>query len=50
MLSPVNRCHRSQHQHHDRTFEDLSVSDGIKSFVYYELLKPNDSITDDRLH
>ena len=32
-LSPVNRCYRSQHQHHGRTFmvrRSCSVSDGIK--------------------
>jgi len=44
-LSPINRC-RPQHQHHGRTFirRSYSVSDGQKGFVYYELLKPGDSI------
>jgi len=50
-LSPVNRCHRPQHQHHGRTFivrRSCSVSGKIKDLVYYELLKPGDSITGDR--
>ena len=35
-LSPVNRCHRSQHQHQDRTFmirRSCSVSGGIKRIL-----------------
>jgi len=49
-LRPVNRCHRLQHQHY-RTFiirKSCSVSGGNqKNLVYYELLKPGDSITGD---
>jgi len=49
MLSPVNRCHRPQHQHHGWTFiVRRSVSGGTKRLVY-ELLKPGDSITGYRL-
>ena len=51
-LSPVNRCHRPQHQHHGRTFmirKSCSVSGGTKRVLFdYELLKPGDSITGDR--
>ena len=50
-LSPVNRYHRSQHQHHGRKFivqRSCFVSSGIKRDFYYELLKPGDSIMGDR--
>jgi len=51
-LSLVNRCHRSQHQHHGRTFIGSKIMLCIwwdqKGLVYYELLKPGDSITGDR--
>ena len=36
-LSPVNRCHRPQHQHHSRTFmvrRSCSVSDRIKRVLF----------------
>jgi len=36
-LSPVNRCHRSQHQYHGRTFvvrRSCSVSDGTKRVLF----------------
>jgi len=37
-LSPVNRCHRSQQQHHGRTFivvrRSCSVSDGTKRVLF----------------
>ena len=52
MLSPVNHCNRAQHQHHGRTFMGRRIILCIwwdqKSLVYYELLKPGDSITGDR--
>ena len=53
MLSPVNRCYRPQHQHHNRTFMVrnrtfmLCIWWNQKDLVYYELLKPGDSITGD---
>ena len=50
-LSPVNRCHRSQHQHHGRAFIEnhvLYLVEPQKDLVYYELLKPGDSITGNR--
>jgi len=51
-ISPVNRCHRPQHQHHGRTFmvrrSWLCIWWDQKGLVYYELLKPGDSITGDR--
>jgi len=36
-LSPVNRCHRPQHQHHGRTFmvwRSCSVSGGTKTVLF----------------
>ena len=51
MLSPVNRCHRPQHQHHGHIIRrscSVSVWWDQKGLVYYELLKPGDSITGDR--
>ena len=36
-LSPVNRCHRPQHQHHGRTFmvwKSCSISDGTKRILF----------------
>ena len=52
MLSLVNRCHRPQHQHHGFNLHDSKIMLCIwwdqKLLVYYELLKPGDSITGDR--
>ena len=50
-LNPVNRCHRSQHQHQPNIHGSkimLCIWDQ-KGLIYYELLKPGDSIMDDRL-
>jgi len=49
-LSPVNRCHRPQHQRlniHDSKIM-LCIWWDQKDLVYYELLKFGDSITGDR--
>jgi len=46
-LSPVNRCHRPQHQHHSRTFmirRKLYIWWNQKNLVYCKLLKPGDFI------
>ena len=46
-LSLVNRCHRSQYQHQRPNISKIMLWDQ-KGLVYYELLKPDDSITGDR--
>jgi len=50
-LSQIFSCHQPQHQHH-RTFIGSKIMLCIwwdqKSLVYYELLKPDDSVTGDR--
>jgi len=49
MLSPINHSHRPQHQYHDRIFMVRRLSLYLtESLIYYELLKPGDSITGDR--
>jgi len=51
MLSSINRCHRSQHQHYDRTFmvrRTCSVSGRIKRVLFIMRWKPSDSIMGDR--
>ena len=40
-LSPINRCHRSQHQHHEHSWFEvhtLYLVGSKKDLVYYELL------------
>jgi len=46
-LSLVNRCHRSQYQHQRPNISKIMLWDQ-KGLVYYELLKPDDSITGDQ--